>query len=145
MHKRKAASASSFFDQLQVEDPAELKRWLESAQPKWLEGRLAYLGIILYTEAQQDQVQKLLQASKPPIEPLLTLAITLEWAQGKEQLELPVSLVMKMKAIEANSFEASNLEVGILARRLPPIMHWPGGFRDCVHILTTNITTLRCF
>lgn len=107
----KSSPATGFYQQLNVKDKAELSRWLEHAQPKWLDGRLAYLGVILYTDAQLQQVQELLRPTEPPVQPLLTLAITLEWGTAREQLDIPVSLVMRMRSATSRSYEVSNLEV----------------------------------
>ena len=105
------APADSFYRQLDVTEPAEIERKLKDLTVVWPGGRVAFFGIILHTSAQVDPIQKMLKQLDPPVEPILTLIVSVQWQKPDGQLDMTIPAVMRITTADPYQYSASNVEV----------------------------------
>lgn len=71
-----SASANGYFQQLKVSDAARLRAELQKCSTTWRDGHVVYIGALLFDDAETSAMKKLLEATKPPVEPVLSLIIS---------------------------------------------------------------------
>jgi len=89
-----AACADDFFLQLKVSRPAVLKANLQQKSRIWKEGRIACIGALLSQPEHVSSISKLLKATEPPVEPVLSLIVTVLCSDTHGVHEMVVSLFM---------------------------------------------------
>lgn len=86
-----AASANGYFEQLKVSDPALLRAELQKCNITWRGGRVAYIGAMIFNDAEKLPIEKLLKATEPPVEPVLSLIINVDYGvPHHHQMMLPL-------------------------------------------------------
>lgn len=85
-----SASANEFFEQLKVSNPALLKAELQKCNTTWRGGRVAYIGVMIFHDTQKSAIEKLVKATEPPVEPVLSLIINVDGMSHHHQMMLPL-------------------------------------------------------
>ena len=89
-----AACADDFFLQLKVSKPAVLKANLQQKSRTWKEGRIACIGALLSQPEHVSSISKLLKATEPAVEPVLSLIVTVLCGDTHRVHDMVVSLFM---------------------------------------------------
>ena len=90
-----AACADDFFLQLKVSKPAVLKANLQQKSRTWKEGRIACIGALLSQPEHVSSISKLLKATEPAVEPVLSLIVTVLCGVTHRVHDMVVSLFMR--------------------------------------------------
>jgi len=89
------ACADDFFLQLKVSRPAVIKANLQQKSRIWKEGRVACVGALLSQPEHVSSISKLLKATEPPVEPVLSLIVTVLCGDTHGVHHMVVSLFMR--------------------------------------------------
>lgn len=104
-----SASANGYFEQLKVSDGARLRAELQKCKTTWGDGRVVYIGVLLFGDVEPSAIVKLLEAAKPPMEPVLSLIINLDCGLAQHhQMAFPLFMQNKDKP-EVSASQADQL------------------------------------